>query len=62
MSNFHKLAKAILQKATSKENAKKIFYRDYKAFGHLVRTLLRRYFDQNQHQKLSIICNFDLYF
>ena len=62
MSNFHKLAKAILQKATSKGNAKTIFYRDYKAFGHLVRTLLRRYFDQNQHQKLSIICNFDLYF
>ena len=51
MSNFHKLAKAILQKATSKGNAKTIFYRDYKAFGHLVRTLLRRYFDQNQHQK-----------
>ena len=34
MSDFHKSATTILRKTTSKQNAKKIFYRDYKAFGH----------------------------
>ena len=44
MSNFHKLAIAILQKAISKENVKNIFYRGYKVFDQ---KLLRRDFDQN---------------
>ena len=34
MSDFHKLATTILRKTISKGNAKKIFYRDYKAFDH----------------------------
>ena len=34
MSDFHKLTTTILRKTTSKGNAKKIFYRDYKAFDH----------------------------
>ena len=33
-SDFHKLSTTILQKTISKGIAKKIFYRDYKAFGH----------------------------
>ena len=32
MSDFHKLTTTILRKTISKGNAKKIFYRDYKAF------------------------------
>ena len=34
MSDFHKLTTTILRKTVSKGNAKKIFYRDYKAFDH----------------------------
>ena len=34
MSDFHKLTATILRKTISKGNAKKIFYRDYKAFNH----------------------------
>ena len=34
MSDFHKLTTTILRKTISKGNAKKIFYRDYKAFDH----------------------------
>ena len=34
MSDFHKLTTTILRKTISKGNAKKIFYRDYKAFEH----------------------------
>ena len=34
MSDFHKLTTTILRKTISKENVKKIFYRDYKAFDH----------------------------
>ena len=32
MSDFHKLTTTILRKTIRKRNAKKIFYRDYKAF------------------------------
>ena len=32
MSDFHKLTTTILRKTINKPNAKKIFYRDYKAF------------------------------
>ena len=35
MSDFHKLTATILRKTISKGNAKKIFYRDYKAFDHI---------------------------
>ena len=34
MSDFHKLTTTVLRKTISKGNAKKIFYRDYKAFDH----------------------------
>ena len=34
MSDFYKLTITILRKTISKVNAKKIFYRDYKAFDH----------------------------
>ena len=34
MSDFHKLTTTILRKTISKGNAKKIFYRHYKAFDH----------------------------
>ena len=34
MSDFHKLTTTILRKTTSKGNAKKISYRDYKAFDY----------------------------
>ena len=34
MSDLHKLATTILRKTISKGNAKKNFYRDYKAFDH----------------------------
>ena len=34
MSDFHKLTTTILRKRINKGNAKKIFYRDYKAFDH----------------------------
>ena len=44
MSDFHKLTTTILRKTINKPNAKKIFYRDYKA---LTRTILKRDFSQN---------------
>ena len=34
MPDFHKLTTTILRKTLSKGNAKKIFYRDYKALDH----------------------------
>ena len=34
MSDFHKLTTTILRKTISKGNARKIFYRFYKAFDH----------------------------
>ena len=34
MSDFHVLITTIFRKTISNENAKKIFYRDYKAFDH----------------------------
>ena len=34
ISDFDKLTTTILRKTISKENAKKIFYRDYNAFDH----------------------------
>ena len=44
MSGFHKLATIILQKTISKGKAKRIFYREYKAFD---KTLLKQDFNQN---------------
>ena len=44
MSDFHKLITTILRKTISNENAKKIFYRDHKAFDH---NTLKRDFNQN---------------
>ena len=34
MSDFHKLTTTILRKTINNGNAKKILYRDYKAFNH----------------------------
>ena len=46
MSDFHKLTTTILRKTISKGNAKKIFYRDYKAFN-------RNTFEKRVQSKLT---------
>ena len=35
MSDFHKVTRTIIRKRISKGNTKKVFYRDYKAFGQI---------------------------
>ena len=60
MSDFHKLTTTILRKTISKGNAKKIFYRDYKAFDQ---NTFETDFNQKFRSKiLSITRSFSLYF
>ena len=60
MSDFHKLTTTILRKTISKGNAKKIFYRDYKAFDH--NTFEMRLQSKFRSKILSITRSFSLYF
>ena len=59
-SDFHKLTTNILRKTISKGNAKKIFYRDYKAFDH--NTFEMRLQSKFRSKILSITRSFSLYF
>ena len=60
MSDFHKLTTTILRKTISKGNAKKIFYRDYKAFDH--NTFETRLQSKLSQKLLLVTRSFSLYF